>query len=195
MLAEAAAPCNPLLDARHFNRLAALPYAAIPVATAISLQSGWPVIYPRKEAKSYGLRAEVEGEYHAGERAVVIDDLATTGGSKFEIIDKLTEAGLQVKDVVVLIDRQSGAREALAEAGELADRPGLAGVHRGVRTSGERRKTGIAILVRIDGRAHAKTFPVEVDAALSHTGHIALTWSGPGPAMGHHALIGCRRAD
>jgi uridine monophosphate synthetase len=48
---------------------------------------------------------------------VVIDDLTTTGGSKFEAIDKLTAAGLQVDDVVVLIDRQSGADEALAEAG------------------------------------------------------------------------------
>ncbi len=47
----------------------------------------------------------------------MIDDLATTGGSKFEAIEKLTSAGLIVKDVVVLIDRQSGAKEALAEAG------------------------------------------------------------------------------
>ena len=53
----------------------------------------------------------------SGEQVVVIDDLATTGGSKFEAIDKLTAAGLMVKDVVVLIDRQSGARQALAEAG------------------------------------------------------------------------------
>jgi orotate phosphoribosyltransferase len=48
---------------------------------------------------------------------VVIDDLATTGGSKFEGIEKLTGAGLEVADVVVLIDRQSGASEALAAAG------------------------------------------------------------------------------
>ena len=48
---------------------------------------------------------------------MVIDDLTTTGGSKFEGIEKLTKAGLIVKDVVVLIDRQSGAKEALAQAG------------------------------------------------------------------------------
>jgi uridine monophosphate synthetase len=47
----------------------------------------------------------------------VIDDLATTGGSKFEAIEKLTGAGLVVKDVVVLIDRQSGAKESLERAG------------------------------------------------------------------------------
>ncbi|MFU8827584.1 MAG: orotate phosphoribosyltransferase, partial [Brevefilum sp.] len=59
----------------------------------------------------------VEGIYHPGETVVVIDDLATTGGSKFEAIEKLTEAGLKVRDVVVLIDRESGAKEALAAAG------------------------------------------------------------------------------
>ncbi|NWG34411.1 MAG: orotate phosphoribosyltransferase, partial [Chloroflexi bacterium] len=42
---------------------------------------------------------------------------ATTGGSKFEAIEKLTGVGLVVKDVVVLIDRQSGAKESLAQAG------------------------------------------------------------------------------
>ncbi|MDD2920875.1 MAG: hypothetical protein PHQ36_01190, partial [Anaerolineales bacterium] len=42
---------------------------------------------------------------------------ATTGGSKFEAIEKLTAVGLKVKDVVVLVDRQSGAKESLAQAG------------------------------------------------------------------------------
>ena len=107
----------PLLKGLKFDRLAGLPYAAIPIATAISLQGGYPMIYPRKEIKDYGTKAEIEGEYHAGETAVVIDDLATTGGSKFEAIEKLTAAGLKVKDVVVLVDRQSGAMESLAAAG------------------------------------------------------------------------------
>lgn len=107
----------PLLEKLKFKRLAGLPYAAIPIATAISLAGDYPLIYPRKEVKSYGTKAEIEGEYHPGEIVVVIDDLATTGGSKFEAIDKLTAAGLVVKDVVVLVDRQSGASESLAQAG------------------------------------------------------------------------------
>ena len=107
----------PLLEKLKFDRIAGLPYAAIPIATAISLAGKYPMIYPRKEVKAYGTKAEIEGEYHAGETVVVIDDLATTGGSKFEAIEKLTGAGLVVKDVVVLVDRQSGAKESLAEAG------------------------------------------------------------------------------
>ena len=117
LLADVAQAYLPILSLLQFSRIAGLPYAAIPIATAISLAGNYPMIYPRKEAKSYGTKAEIEGEYHAGETVLVIDDLATTGGSKFEAIEKLTGAGLVVQDVVVLIDRQSGATESLAQAG------------------------------------------------------------------------------
>ena len=117
LLSEIAQAYLPLLSNLQFSRLAGLPYAAIPIATAISLAGNYPMIYPRKEVKAYGTKAEIEGEYHAVETVVVIDDLATTGSSKFEAIEKLTGAGLVVKDVVVLVDRQSGAKESLAEAG------------------------------------------------------------------------------
>jgi uridine monophosphate synthetase len=117
LLAYVAQAYLPILSSLQFSRIAGLPYAAIPIATAISLAGNYPMIYPRKEAKSYGTKAEIEGEYHAGETVVVIDDLATTGGSKFEAIEKLTGAGLVVKDVVVLVDRQSGAKESLEQSG------------------------------------------------------------------------------
>ena len=117
LLSEVASAFQPILKSLKFDRLAALPYAAIPIATAISLQGDYPMIYPRKEVKEYGTRADIEGEFNPGETAVVIDDLATTGGSKFEAIEKLTSAGLLVKDVVVLIDRQSGAQKSLAKEG------------------------------------------------------------------------------
>jgi len=117
LLRQIGETCLPLIAPLQFDRLAGLPYAAIPIATAISLAGNYPMIYPRKEAKTYGTRAEIEGEFLPGETALIIDDLATTGGSKFEAIEKLTSAGLQVRDVVVLIDRQSGAREALEQAG------------------------------------------------------------------------------
>jgi uridine monophosphate synthetase len=107
----------PILKGLSFDQLAGLPYAALPIATVISLQGGWPLIYPRKEAKIYGTKAEIEGIFNEGDRVLVIDDLATTGESKFEMIEKLASAGLKVKDIVVLIDRQSGAGEALEEAG------------------------------------------------------------------------------
>ena len=117
LLADIAQAYLPLLSTLQFSRIAGLPYAAIPIATAISLAGNYPMIYPRKEAKTYGTKAEIEGEYHAGETVLVIDDLATTGGSKFEAIEKLTGVGLIVKDIVVLVDRESGAKESLKQAG------------------------------------------------------------------------------
>lgn len=117
LLEQVGAAYLPLLKKLKFSRIAGLPYAAIPIATSISLAGNYPMIYPRKEVKTYGTKADIEGEYHAGETVVVIDDLATTGGSKFEAIEKLTGVGLVVKDVVVLVDRQSGAKESLEQAG------------------------------------------------------------------------------
>jgi len=117
LLEKIGAAYLPLLKDLKFDRIAGLPYAAIPIATAISLAGNYPMLYPRKEVKTYGTKAEIEGDYHSGEMIVVIDDLATTGGSKFEAIEKLTGASLVVKDVVVLVDRQSGAKESLAQAG------------------------------------------------------------------------------
>ena len=117
LLKAAADLYQPVLSRLVFDRIAGLPYAALPIATAISLNTGWPMIYPRKETKDYGTKAEIEGAYEPGMRVAVVDDLATTGGSKFEAIAKLTAAGLKVEDVVVLINRQSGALQALAEAG------------------------------------------------------------------------------
>ena len=106
-----------ILESLTFDRMAAIPYTAIPIGTAVSLQGKWPLIYPRKELKEYGTKAKIEGEYQSGERIVVLDDLTTTGISKFEIIETLTLEGLQVEDIVVLIDRESGANEKLVNAG------------------------------------------------------------------------------
>ncbi len=100
-----------------FDHLAGIPYAALPIAPAIGLEMGRPVIYPRREVKDYGTRATVEGDYRAGQTAVVIDDLTTTGETKTESIEKLTGVGLVVRDVVVLIDREHGAAEMLGRAG------------------------------------------------------------------------------
>lgn len=117
LLRQVAEAYVPVLRGLTFDRLAALPYAALPIGAAVSLAGDWPLIYPRKEVKTYGTAASIEGASAPGERVVVLDDLATTGDSKLEAIEKLQAAGLTVQDVVVLIDRQSGARAALAAAG------------------------------------------------------------------------------
>ncbi len=100
-----------------FDRIAALPYAALPIGTAVSLRTSRPMIYPRGQAKTYGAKASIEGLFEAGERVVVLDDIATRGDAKLEALGPLAEAGLLVSDVVVLVDREQGARALLAERG------------------------------------------------------------------------------
>jgi uridine monophosphate synthetase len=117
LLTQVATSYAGLLDGLHYDHLAALPYAALPIATSICLQTGDSMIYPRKEAKAYGTRAQIEGVFKPGEVAVVIDDLISTGGSKFEGIHKLTSAGLVVRDVVVLIDRSPDGGQELFDQG------------------------------------------------------------------------------
>jgi len=100
-----------------FERIAGIPYAAIAIATAVSLESGWPMIYARKEAKDYGTKKAIEGAYKQGETVLVIDDLITNGASKFEAAEPLKEEGLLVKDFVVLVDREQGGAKELADKG------------------------------------------------------------------------------
>src|SRR5262249_9071884 len=106
-----------LLNNLEFDVMAGIPYAALPIATATALITRRPLIYPRREVKDYGTKASIEGVFNAGDTAVLIDDLATTGETKFETIDRLKAAGLVVKDVVVVIDREQGAGETIRAAG------------------------------------------------------------------------------
>ncbi len=100
-----------------FDRVAGIPYTALPMATAFSLLTKTPMIYPRKEQKGYGTKKQIEGIFKSGEMVLVIDDLITNGLSKFETFDVLEAEGLKVTDVAVLIDREQGGREALSEKG------------------------------------------------------------------------------
>ena len=105
------------LTGLKMDRIAGVPYAALPIATAVSLETGLPFIYPRKEAKKHGRGQNIEGGYKPGERVIVIEDLVTTAGSLVRSIETLREAGLVVEDAVALIDREQGGREHLAAAG------------------------------------------------------------------------------
>jgi uridine monophosphate synthetase len=106
-----------LLAGLSYERIAAIPYGGLPIGQAVALETNRPLIYPRREVKEYGTKKAIEGAFTPGETVVVLDDLVTTGGSKLEAIAPLTEAGLVVKDVVVLVDRGQGGTEELAAHG------------------------------------------------------------------------------
>jgi len=117
LLADVARAYAAILAGLAFDRIAAIPYAGLPIGTAVALATGRPLVYPRKEVKAYGTGRAVEGRFAPGETAVLLDDLISSGGSKREAIAPLEAAGLRVRDVVVLIDREGGGREDLAAAG------------------------------------------------------------------------------
>jgi uridine monophosphate synthetase len=100
-----------------YDRLAGIPYAGLPIAVAMSLIGLRPVVYPRKEAKGYGTGRAVEGEYAAGERVLVVDDVVTSGGAKIEAVQALRAVGLVVEDILVVVDRQEPGSRVLADAG------------------------------------------------------------------------------
>lgn len=105
------------LRTHTFDRIAGLPYAALPIATAISLQASVPMIYPREKETLEQDTTRIEGIYHKGETIVLIDDLAITGQSSLEALKVMADAGLMVGDIIVLIDCDLGARELLSRNG------------------------------------------------------------------------------
>lgn len=97
--------------------LAGIPYTALPMATVLSVKLNKPMIYARKEVKEYGTKKKIEGKYAPGQTCLIVDDLITTGDSKFETIAPFEAEGLKITDVAVLIDRQQGGGEKLATKG------------------------------------------------------------------------------
>ena len=100
-----------------FDRIAAIPYAGLPIGVALALELDRPLIYPRREVKAHGTRRAIEGGFEPGETALMVDDLITRGDSKLEAIAPLETAGLTVRDVLVLVDREQGGAEYLAQRG------------------------------------------------------------------------------
>jgi uridine monophosphate synthetase len=117
VLDAAARALSGALATLECERIAALPMAGLPIGTALSLVSGVPLCFPRKERKGHGTGSAVEGPYHPGERVVLVDDLATRGTSALELLPSIEEAGLQATALLVLVDRGSGAGARLAERG------------------------------------------------------------------------------
>lgn len=88
--------------------LAGLELGGVPIATAMSLQSGKPAAFVRKEAKTYGTCLAVEGGSVEGRRVVMIEDVITTGGAVRDAHRLLEDAGATVLAVVCAIWRGQG---------------------------------------------------------------------------------------
>jgi orotate phosphoribosyltransferase len=96
--------------------LAGLELGGVPLATALSLKTGLPVAFIRKEAKTYGTCRYAEGAALAGKTFVILEDTVSSGGAILDALEKLRADGLEPAAVLSVIDRETGGREALEEA-------------------------------------------------------------------------------
>ncbi len=91
--------------------------AGIPLAVALSQHTGLPGGYVRSAPKAHGTKRMVEGVWTPGATAVLVDDVVSDGASKLEVMDHLREAGLNVRDIVVLVDRGQGGQRVMERNG------------------------------------------------------------------------------
>ena len=97
------------------TKLAGVALGGVPLVAVTSVETGLPYVIARKQAKEYGTGNRIEGELAAGEEVVVIEDIATTGQSAIDAAEALREAGAVVNRVLVVVDREEGATENLAD--------------------------------------------------------------------------------
>lgn len=99
------------------DRVAGVVLGSIPLATALSLETGIPLLMVRKERKDHGTGRLVEGDLAAGDDVLVVEDVITTAGSSMKAIEALRGEGAKVGKVFSVIDREGGGRENLEGIG------------------------------------------------------------------------------
>jgi orotate phosphoribosyltransferase len=106
-----------LIKNEKADKIAGVAVGAVPLATALSLESGLPFLIVRKELKGHGTGNKIEGELRAGEKVIIVEDVTTTGESVLKAVKVIREVNALCDKVVVVVDRNEGAREHLASHG------------------------------------------------------------------------------
>ena len=101
---------------QKYDQLAGLEMGGIPIATAISLRTGSPALFVRKEAKKYGTCKIAEGGEITGAELVIIEDVVTSGGAILDAVKELRKRGAIVNHVCCVIDREGAGRANLEGA-------------------------------------------------------------------------------
>jgi orotate phosphoribosyltransferase len=99
------------------DRLAGAELGGIPLVSSASIATGKPCLFIRNSKKDYGTAKQLEGRIEAGDKVVLLEDVATTGGQALEAAETIQEAGGEILKVIATIDREEGARENFESAG------------------------------------------------------------------------------
>ncbi len=101
------------------KRIAGAELGAVALAAATSLETNLPFVIVRNSKKAdYGTGKLIEGRLEAGDRVLLVEDIATSGGQALEAIKTLTQQGAVVTQIVAVIDRMEGARQNIESAGQ-----------------------------------------------------------------------------
>ncbi|MFB3882615.1 MAG: orotate phosphoribosyltransferase [Armatimonadota bacterium] len=117
LLREIARAMADLLPFPGPHRIAGVELGGVPLATALSLETGIPLLVVRRQAKEYGTARAIEGIWEKGERVVLIEDVLTTAGQAITAAQRLVEHGLDVQRIIYVIDREEGADTNILQAG------------------------------------------------------------------------------
>ncbi|HUV61501.1 MAG TPA: orotate phosphoribosyltransferase [Thermoplasmata archaeon] len=98
-------------------KIAGMALGAVPIAVAVALETDRPYVMVRKEAKDHGTKDLIEGEVAPGDKFVIVEDVATTGGSTMRVVDALRQKGAVVEKAIVVVDREEGASALLSDRG------------------------------------------------------------------------------
>jgi orotate phosphoribosyltransferase len=101
----------------EFDKVAGPELGAVPIATALSLETEKPLLIVRKKKKDYGTGKQIEGEVREGDMVILVEDVTTTGGSVLRAAKVIESEGAKVKAIFVVVDREEGARESLKKEG------------------------------------------------------------------------------
>lgn len=99
------------------EKIAGIELGSVPLAVALSLETGRPFVIVRKESKTHGTKEMIEGDLTGGEEVIVVEDVVTTGGSVVRAVNILRENGAVVKKVLAVVDREEGGRENIEREG------------------------------------------------------------------------------
>jgi orotate phosphoribosyltransferase len=98
---------------KGYDVLAGMELGAVPIVVALSLETSLPYVIIRKEKREHGTGKKIEGGDVNKKKVLVIEDVTTSGGSVIKTIQILRENNAEVKKVLVVVDREAGAREIL----------------------------------------------------------------------------------
>ncbi len=97
----------------NFDSLVSVPTGGLVIASALAIETVKPLIYVRSKPKDYGTSKSIEGSISKDMKVLMIDDVATTGGSVVKAIKDLKQEGIIITDAYVIVNRIEGASQAL----------------------------------------------------------------------------------